>query len=206
MFGIENYNSFILAILVFQLIPGAGTVTILNATARKGVATGMYTVLGTITGDFIYMLAAALGLSALLDAYPHILTVAQWIGVAYLCWIGVNLIRTPVGERSVDPDLQQRRSVYFRRGLAVSLTNPKVIAFFLAFFPLFLGAESGPGTLFILMAHVSLISLLFQTGLVLVGHSVASRLSKWRTARLWAARLAGLALIGIGAQLAVSNR
>ena len=61
MFGIQNYSNFILAIIVFQLIPGAGTVAILNATVRNGVGGGMKAVFGTLSGDFIYMLAAVPG-------------------------------------------------------------------------------------------------------------------------------------------------
>ena len=52
-----GYGSFIMAIVVFQVVPGAGTIAILNATARRGVGFGMSAVLGTLAGDFIYMLA-----------------------------------------------------------------------------------------------------------------------------------------------------
>ncbi len=92
MFEIQNYNGFILAVLLFQLYTGSGTIAILNATARGGVCGGMKVVFGTITGDFIYMLSAVLGLVAILSAYPSLLNIAQWIGVIYLIWIGFNFI------------------------------------------------------------------------------------------------------------------
>ena len=88
----------------------------------------------------------------------------------------------------------------------MSLTNPKVILFFMAFFPLFLTRESTPLTLVILMAHVTAISGLYQTGLVLVGNAVARRLSRWKAARRVATRLAGFALIGFGVKLAIHSR
>ena len=94
MFDIQNYGSFIMAVIVFQLAPGAGTITILNATARGGIGSGMKAVFGTLSGDFAYMLAAVLGLAAILSAYPGILASAQWIGVAYLCWMGWKLLST----------------------------------------------------------------------------------------------------------------
>ena len=206
MFDIQNYGSFIMAIVVFQLFPGAGTVTILNATARKGIGSGMKAVFGTLSGDFTYMFAAVLGLAAILSAYPRILASAQWIGVAYLCWIGWKLLRASVTDQSTDMELEQEGWAYFRQALAVSLTNPKVIIFFMAFFPLFLSTESRPVTLFILMVHVTAISFLYQTGLVLVGNALARCLSQWRYARLIATRLAGLALIGFGVKLALNNR
>jgi leucine efflux protein len=206
MFDIQNYSSFIIAICVFQIIPGAGTVTILNATARNGVGIGMRAVFGTLTGDFIYMLSAVLGLAAVLSAYPGILSSAQWIGVAYLCYFGWKLLRSSVTDHSTDTAVVQSGLSYFRQALAVSLTNPKVIMFFMAFFPLFLSAEPRPMTLFILMAHVTVISFLYQTVLVLVGNAVARRLSRWKYARSVATRLAGVALIGFGIKIAFINR
>ena len=103
-------------------------------------------------------------------------------------------------------ELGRRGWTFFRQALAVSLTNPKVIMFFMAFFPLFLTSESKPVTLVVLMVHVTAISFLYQTGLVLVGTAVARRLSRWKYARLVATRLAGMALVGFGLKLAFSDR
>jgi leucine efflux protein len=206
MFDIQNYGSFIMAVVVFQLIPGAGTITILNATARGGIGGGMNAVFGTLSGDFTYMLAAVLGLAAILSAYPGVLTTAQWIGVVYLCWIGLKLLRAAVTDQPNDPVLEQKGWAYFRQALAVSLTNPKVVLFFMAFFPLFLTRASTPVTLLILMGHVTAISFLYQTGLVLVGNALARRLSQWKYARLAATRMAGVALIGFSVKLACNNR
>ena len=83
------------------------------------------------------------------------------------------------------------------------LTNPKAIMFFVAFFPLFLTADSRPRTLGVMMAHVCLISLVYQTGLVLVGKAVAVRLSRFQHIRVLARRVVGLGLIGFGIKLAV---
>ena len=206
MFHIQNYGSFIMAVVVFQLIPGAGTITILNATARGGVGSGMKAVFGTLSGDFIYMLAAVLGLAALLSAYPRILAGAQWIGVAYLCWLGLKLLRASATDAPPDTLLKNGGWACFRQALAVSLTNPKVIMFFMAFFPLFLSAQSTPLTLVALMGHVTAISFLYQACLVLVGNAAARRLSRWRYARLAATRLAGIALIGFGVKLAFNRQ
>ncbi len=206
MFGIQNYTSFILAIIIFQLIPGAGTVTILNATARNGIGTGMGAVAGTLLGDFIYMLAAVLGLAAVLAAYPGVLQSAQWIGVLYLCWMGLKLLWASTTDQAKQQAKHQGFGAYFRQALAVSLTNPKVIMFFMAFFPLFMNAESGPVTLFILMIHVTSISLLYQTSLVLIGNAAAQRLSRWQFLQTLATRMAGIALIGFGLKLAFSIR
>jgi leucine efflux protein len=96
--------------------------------------------------------------------------------------------------------------IHLRRALAVSLTNPKVILFFMAFFPLFLQPDARPLTLGLLMLHVSLLSLLYQAALVLIGNATAKRLSKLPGVRTAATRLAGIALIGFGVRLVLNGR
>jgi leucine efflux protein len=206
MIGIQNYSSFIVAIIVFQIIPGAGTIAILNATARNGIGSGMKAVFGTLSGDFIFMLAAVLGLAAILGAYPSMLDAAQWIGIAYLCFVGWKLLKTSSVNQASDLLLKKGGWAFFRQALAVSLTNPKVIMFFMAFFPLFLGDGSRPVTLFILMAHVTAISFVYQTCLVLVCNVIIQCLLKCRYARVAVNRLAGIALIALGAKLALNKR
>jgi len=206
MFDIQNYGSFIAAIVVFQLVPGPGTLAILNATARNGIGAGLGAVLGTLMGDFLYMLAAVAGLAAVMNANPGGFQALQWFGAAYLCWIGVQLLRARVAGDSARAEPRKSGSMYFRQAFAVSLTNPKVVLFFVAFFPLFLRPDSAGSTLVAMMAHVTLISLLYQTALVVVGNAVARKLASVPAARAMATRLAGVALIGFGIKLASSNR
>ena len=206
MFELQNYASFIAAILVFQLIPGPGTLTILGATARHGVGVGFAAVGGTLLGDFIYMAGAVLGLATVMNAYPLAFAVLQWFGVGYLCWLGLQLLRSPVvgaGSASVP---EQSGGHYFRQACLVSLANPKVILFFMAFFPLFLRVDASVITLGTMVAHVTLISFLYQAGLVLAGNAVARKLSALPVVRRLATRLAGVALIGFGIKLALNHR
>ena len=206
MFGIEHYPQFIAAILLFQLIPGAGTLAILNATARNGVGAGLSAVMGTLVGDAVWMLGAALGLAAVMQANPTVFAALQWFGVAYLLWMAIGLLRS--GRSELSNDAQQNRSSwqYARQAALVSLTNPKVMLFFVAFFPLFLTPSASSWTLGMMMLHVSVISLIYQAGLVLVGNWVAQHLRGIPSAQVWAKRLAGVALIGFAFKLAANNR
>ena len=206
MFDIQNYGSFIAAIVVFQLIPGPGTLAILNATARNGVGAGLGAVLGTLVGDFHFMVAAVAGLAAVMNANPVAFQALQWFGAAYLCWMGLQLLRARVASDTATPEPRRAAAVYFRQAFAVSLTNPKVVLFFVAFFPLFLRPDSSSLTLAAMMVHVTAISFLYQAGLVLAGNSIARKLEALPSARRIATRLAGVALIGFGIKLASSNR
>ena len=205
MFGIEHYVSFVSAIVLFQLIPGAGTLAILNATARRGVHAGLAAVLGTLVGDAVWMVGAALGLAAVMQANPALFRALQWFGAVYLLWMAWGLLRSGRSE-SVSEAAAVSSWQYARQAALVSLTNPKVMLFFVAFFPLFLRHDSGALTLFVMMVHVSLISLLYQAGLVLLGHWVARVFEGVPQAQVWAKRLAGVALIGFAAKLAANNR
>lgn len=206
MFEIQNYVSFLAAILVFQLIPGAGTLAILNATARNGIGVGFSAVVGTLLGDFTYMVASIIGLGAVMNANPLLFQGLQWFGAAYLCWIGFQLLRASIAKVGTGQVPRRSRWVHFRQALAVSLTNPKVVLFFMAFFPLFLRVDSSPVTLVAMMAHVTVISFLYQAGLVLIGNAMAHKLSALPWVGRIATRLAGLALIGFGVKLALNNR
>lgn len=206
MFEIQNYASFIAAILVFQLIPGPGTLAILNATARNGIAAGLGAVLGTLLGDLVYMVAAVVGLAAVLHSHPALLQALQGLGAVYLGWIGVQLLLRPISSAPAGQEARKSAGIYFRQAFAVSLTNPKVVLFFVAFFPLFLAANASSLTLAVMMAHVTVLSLMYQAGLVLVGNAAARRLSTLPLARKLATRLAGGALVGFGLKLALDNR
>jgi leucine efflux protein len=206
MFDIQNYASFLIAILIFQLVPGPGTIAILNATARNGLGAGFGAVLGTLLGDFIYMVAALLGLAAVMQANPILFEALQWFGAAYLVWMGIQLLRTRFSDVGAAPEPTRSGWTYFRQACAVSLTNPKVVLFFVAFFPLFLRADASGTTLVAMMLHVTLLSFLYQAGLVLVGNIVAAKLKALPFARRLATQLAGIALIGFGFKLAASNR
>ncbi|MEW6164150.1 MAG: LysE family transporter [Pseudomonadota bacterium] len=204
MFDIQNYASFLIAILVFQCVPGPGTVAILDATARNGMRAGFGAVLGTLLGDFIYMTAAVLGLAAAMRAHPLLFEALQWFGAGYLCWIGLRLLRAHGTDNAPAPC--HSAGHHLRRACAVSLTNPKVMLFFVAFFPLFLRPDATGGTLAAMMLHVTALSFLYQAGLVLLGNAAAARLRAFPFARRLATRLAGIALVGFGLKLAAANR
>ena len=206
MFEIQNYASFVAAIIVFQLIPGPGTLAILNATARNGIGAGLGAVVGTLLGDMVYMVAAIVGLAAVMNAHPALFQGLQWFGAAYLGWMGLQLLFRPVATASAAEEARKSAWVYFRQAFAVSLTNPKVMLFFVAFFPLFLDANASSLTLAVMMAHVTILSFLYPAGLVLVGNAVARKLSSLPFARKLATRLAGGALLGFGVKLALDNR
>jgi len=129
MLDIQNYSSIIAAVVIFQLAPGPGTLAILNSTARNGIRAGLGAVLGTLLGNFFFMVAAVAGLAAVMNANPVSFQALQWLGAAYLCWIGVQLLRAQVDFDPAMQEIKKSARVHFRQAFTVSLTNPKVILF-----------------------------------------------------------------------------
>lgn len=204
MFDIQHYPSFIAAILVYQMIPGPGTITILNAAARSHMA-GMAAVAGTLLGDMVWMVAAVAGLAAVMQAHPLLFASLQWLGAGYLCWIGMQLVRVRVGAVAQPSVIMRSEGAYWRRAFAVCMTNPKAVLFFFSFFPLFLKPEASSSTLLTMILHVTLVCLIYQVMLVWLGSKIAQRLRNRPDLSVWSTRVAGITLIAFGIRLALHH-
>lgn len=198
---IQHYPSFILAVLIFQMIPGAGTITILSTTARKGRRAGMAAVAGTLMGDLIYMLAALAGLATVMRNHLGLFLLLQYAGALYLIWMGLQLLRTDHASLHAADRPPGGTGRDFLRAFVVATTNPKVILFFVSFFPLFLRPDGSAFSLVLLALHVSLLSLLYQGCLVLTGAVIVRHLAHRPRLRRTVGWLAGLCLVGFGVHL-----
>ncbi len=202
MVGVTDIAAFAGTVLVFLMIPGPGTFAVLTASAKGGVRGGYACLAGLMLGDWLLMVAAMLGIAALLLAHPLLFRAVQYLGVAYLVWVGVQLLRA----RGDGPStlLPIGPGTYFRQGFLITVINPKAIVFYMAFFPLFIDPAryQGAATLLPMGALISLITLAYGTLLVVGGAWLARRLRANRVVGRWLSRLAGVALIGFGARLA----
>jgi threonine/homoserine/homoserine lactone efflux protein len=154
---------FLLASLILLLTPGPAVLYIVARSVDQGRAAGLVSVLGIETGNFLLVLAAALGLSAILLSSALAFSVVKYLGAAYLIFLGIRrlLSRDPATE-AVAVQSQGLRRVY-SQAVIVAVLNPKTALFFFAFLPQFVdpsrGATSGQlfvlGCLFVLMAIVT---------------------------------------------------
>ena len=88
MFGIADYPAFVLAVIVFLAIPGPGNLALLTSTAKGGLRGGLAATLGVMAGDQVLMWAAVAGVAAVLATQPEFFQALQWLGAAYLSYIG----------------------------------------------------------------------------------------------------------------------
>jgi leucine efflux protein len=203
--GVTDYGSFVVAVLVFLLIPGPGNLALITSTGKGGITGGLAATLGVILGDQVLMWLAVAGVAALLSAYPAAFYAVQWLGAAYLAWLGGKLL---LAKRDDAPMLHIRPRHYLRQALTITLLNPKAIVFYMAFFPLFVDPAGHQGlTTFAFMA-VTIAALTFAYGVaaVLLSHYLAARVRASPLVTGFLQKLAGLFLLGFGIKLAVARQ
>lgn len=204
MFGVADYGAFVVAIVVFLAIPGPGNLALITSTGKGGVAGGLAAGLGIVAGDQVLMWMAVAGVAALLASYPAAFVAVQWLGAAYLAWLGWKMLTAQPGDQ---PVLNIRPGHYFRQSFAITLLNPKAIVFYMAFFPLFVDPARHQGfiTFAVMAATIAVLTLLYSLVLVLLVHRLAERMRASPAVGRWLEKLAGLFLIGFGLKLAMSR-
>lgn len=202
--GVADYGAFVIAIIVFLLIPGPGNLALITSTSKGGIPGGLGATFGVIAGDQVLLWAAVAGVSAVMAAYPTAFHVVQWTGAIYLAWLGIKMLMAKPGDA---PILQIKPRHYFRQALLITLLNPKAIVFYMAFFPLFVDPKLHQGmTTFAVMA-VTIAGLTFLYGLtsVLITHFLAERIRSSPKVTSFLNKAAGVFLIGFGLKLVVSK-
>ena len=204
MFGIADYPSFVAAIIVFLMIPGPGNLALITSTGKGGPRGGFASTFGVIAGDQVLMWMAVAGVAALLSAYPPAFHAVQWLGAAYLAWLGLRMILAKAGDR---PVLQIKPHHYFKQSLVITLLNPKAIVFYMAFFPLFVDPARHQGllTFGVMAATIAALTFLYGLVVVMLTHFLAERLRANPKVSGGLQKLAGVFLIGFGVKLALSR-
>ena len=135
---------FALAALVMVLTPGPNMVYCVSRSLSQGRTAGLISLGGVLVGFVVHLVAASLGLTALLLAVPIAFDAIKLAGAAYVLWLAWEALRpggrTPFEARKMAIDSPAK---LFRMGFITNLLNPKVAMFYLAFFPQFLHPERG---------------------------------------------------------------
>lgn len=171
--------AFTAATVVLILLPGPAMLFLLARGIAGGRRVGVLSAIGVESASAVYVVATALGLTAVLAASGTALAVVRYVGAGYLIWLGIATIRkrheplVAAGDAQ-DPAAGSGRPGAWRswrQGFAVGITNPKVALFFLAFFPQFLHPEAGPIAIQVLVLGAVFVLLggLFDVGYGLSG-------------------------------------
>lgn len=136
---VETWLAFVAATVVMLAIPGPTILLVIGQSLGAGRRAALPLVAGVALGDLTAITLSLAGLGALLAASATLFIVLKFAGAAYLVWLGVKLWRAPVEAAATAP-VSARRAM--RDAYVVTALNPKGIAFFVAFVPMFVDAGS----------------------------------------------------------------
>jgi threonine/homoserine/homoserine lactone efflux protein len=169
MIDVGVLPGFIAVILLFLLPPGPDMAYMLAVGLVGGRGAAVKAILGIGTGMGVYATAVVIGIAEVTQSYPLLLDAVKVFGAAYLFWLAYGTIRNARHMTRAPGDASTGRP--YLRGVLVSLTNPKVILFFLAVLPQFLGDAQNTGWQLAMLGAVNVLSevLLYGTIGVLAG-------------------------------------
>lgn len=179
--GIVNFPGYVLGAILIILLPGPNSLYVLTVSAQQGWQRGAWAALGVFLGDSIIMLAVALGAATLLQSSPILFNTLRLLGAVYLAWLGIGIIRSGSArfkcKGSCENAVVEGSSTGVMRlhplgaALLLSLTNPKAIFFFIAFFTQFVdpGFHAAVWGFFYLAVVTQIISMIYLTGVIAAG-------------------------------------
>ena len=140
---LDIWMLYVATVMALMITPGPSQLLMLSYSASQGFHRALATACGDLSANALQMLAAGLGLAALIAASASALAVIKWAGVAYLIWLGFRMIRRGA---SADPFTTTDRplaplSSLWLQGFLTSAANPKAVVFFAALFPQFISAD-----------------------------------------------------------------
>ena len=205
---------FVAAGLLLNLTPGPDVLYIVSHALRSGARAGIVAGLGISAGCFVHIVAAAVGMSALMAASTTAFSVLKWLGAAYLLWIGARMLLSRAPPKT--PELTAGHAIHapangmkavFLGGFWTNALNPKVALFFLAFVPQFIapGAPNKALAFLLLGLLFNFNGLWVNIGWALASAWLARRVGAVQRGRHWLARASGIMFMGFGLKLALSD-
>ncbi|RYF06582.1 MAG: LysE family translocator [Comamonadaceae bacterium] len=220
--GIDGHQLvlFVAAGWLLNLTPGPDVFYIVTHALRSGARAGIVAGLGITAGCFVHVVAAALGVSALLATSATAFTVLKWAGAAYLVYIGVRMLRARpggglaavargagAGPAAQTPPATSLREV-FKGGFWTNVLNPKVAIFFLAFVPQFIapGTEHKALAFLLLGTLFNVNAIPVNAGWALAAAWMARRVGAVQRGMHWLDRVAGALFVAFGIKLALTEQ
>ncbi|WP_419534109.1 LysE family translocator [Endozoicomonas sp.] len=194
---------FLIATLILALAPGPDLLYITTRGISQGAMAGLISALGVHTGVLIHTIIASLGLSALIASSTMGFSFIKYAGATYLCYLGIRTLFFSKGENSNEQCISKAAlKKIFYQGVVTDVLNPKVILFFLAFFPQFIDPSSPSAQIDMLLLGLMFVAVAFpiDAAVGLFAGSVGKQLHHCKQRIQWGKWMAGSAfiLLGIG--------
>ncbi|BBB63840.1 lysine transporter LysE [Undibacterium sp. KW1] len=213
MLGTQDLVQFIIAGILLNIAPGPDSILIMTRSATQGWRAGSAAALGIGAGTLVHIMAAALGLSALLATSATAFTIVKLAGAAYLLYIGASMLFSKAKSAEINTEAKASLPVLshrkiFMQGFLTNILNPKVAIFFLAFVPQFIAADASnkPLALIVLGCIFNFNGMLWCHFLAISTAFARQRMRVNQAVTLWLNRFIGLMFVSFGIKLALSGK
>lgn len=211
MFGISNFETFLMAAIILNITPGADTMYILGRSISQGKKAGILSALGISTGSLIHCIVAAFGLSVIIATSAIAFSIIKYLGAAYLILLGWKaLMKKSKKEFEIEKLNPKKTSSWsiFVSGILTNILNPKVALFFLAFLPQFISANNTTNALPFIVLGLTFIATgtIWCLALALFSAKLSGKIRKNYRIKIWLDKITGGIFIALGIQLALLEK
>lgn len=206
---IDNFWVFALAAFMLNITPGNDMLYVITRSTSQGVNAGIVSSLGIMGGCMVHIVAAVVGLSAIIAQSAIAFNIIKYAGAAYLIYLGIRSLMSK--RKSFHISSQEQQLSYkklFWQGVVTNVLNPKVALFFLAFLPQFIDMKSTD-----IHWQILFLGTWFNVSGTLVNIAVSllfGKIAKWLSNSprfvLWQERITGAVLIALGIKVALGSR
>ncbi|HTD04032.1 LysE family translocator [Undibacterium sp.] len=208
-FGIVNFGLFCAAVLLLNATPGPDTAYIIGRSVAQGRAAGLVSALGISVGCLFHCLASAFGLTAILATSAMAFTLIKLAGGAYLIYLGIRMaLAKPIRptDAPVMKDVRPLKTVFWQ-AVVTNILNPKVVLFFLSFFPQFVRSDAPHKTVAFLLLGATFVAMstVWNSGTAFLAGTLARRAGRNPRVKLWLERVVGSAFVALGIKLATTR-
>lgn len=207
MFELSQLYFFIGAALALLLVPGPAVLYIVARSVNQGRLAGLVSVLGIETAGLVHVMAASLGLSAILLSSALAFDVVKYLGAGYLVYLGIRTLITPDDTNETRVANQTTLWRIYSQGVVVNLLNPKTALFFFAFLPQFVDVSKGNPALQIMSLGILFVAMATCTdgAYALLSSSVADRLKGNMSFLKKQRYFTGMVYVGLGVTTALTG-
>lgn len=158
--------NFLIASCIIILMPGPSLILIIMNTIEGGIKQGLMSIMGVVIADAILLALISTGMGAIITSYPLIFTSLKWSGAIYLIYLGIAVIRSLNAQ---DEARSATLSTPFSSAINMTLLNPKIIVFLIAFFPQFIDPAKPIPEQMLLLSSIFLIEVFVISALIALG-------------------------------------
>lgn len=204
-FGVNNLFTYILGAALIILVPGPNSMFVLTTSVRHGIRRGYRAALGVFLGDATLIFLTFLGVASLIRTMPLLFTGVRYAGAAYLLFLGGKLLYATLFSQKIEKEqVLENRDHSFGKALLLSITNPKVIIFYISFFVQFIDPTyPHTGVPFLILGSIlEVLSFIYLSALIFLGSSILTTLKKKKSLAKIGSSLVGAMFLGFGLKLA----